>query len=320
MSKFLVIGTGDSAIHYTKMDIKIGDHIKIIGMHRAFPYFREEVGLELDYWTWSDPDASLEGLRVYMSTPKEKLDELPQIVLPYYQKTLGSFNVNCGTSPLQRNPKRGDERKFYNESVQYLDECGKIDWIENAINTKIIPIDHPVFTDPLVRFDGRNTYFGTVPFDGRDSWTQWAQENKFTSYMLPIVHYLGAMEVFCLGFDNAGLGIGRKVPFMRHNQRTILTYLSKYLKWTHDWVGYHKMNIYNLAEDNFTPNNFVMKYLPIGRMTDVKYEVPQPFIVRDDELKKYIDEAGSVTRTIMKNTQKRVRFDEKFKHIQLLLK
>ena len=63
-----------------------------------------------------------------------------------------------------------------------------------------------------------------------------------------------------------------------------------------------------------------MQYLPIGRMTDVKYEVPQPFIVRDDELKKYIDEAGSVTRTIMKNTQKRVRFDEKFKHIQLLLK
>ena len=318
MSKFLVIGTGDSAIHYTKIDIEIPDDIKTIGMHRAFPYFKENVGIELDYWTWSDPDASIDGLRVYMSTPKEKLNKLPQIILPHYQKTLGSFSVNCGTSPLQKNSSRGAERKFYNNSVQYLDECGKIEWIENAISTKIIPKNHPVFTDPIVRFDGRNTYFGTVPFDGRHSDTHWAQENKFTSYMLPIVHYLGAEEVFCLGFDNAGRGIGRKVPFMRHNQRVILTYLSKYLKWTHDWVNYHKMQIYSVAEDNFTPNNFVMKYLPIKKISDVEYELPEPFIVKDDELKKLIDEAGSFPRDIIKNAQKRARFEQKFKHIQLL--
>lgn len=282
MKKFLVIGTGDSVIHYTKMDIEIPHDIKIIGMHRAFPYFKENAGIEFDYWTWSDPDASIDGLRIYMNTSNGDFEKLPQIILPYYQKNLNLFDKNCGTSPLYVKRERAKDRVFYENSVKRLDELGKITWIENAINTKTIPTNHDVFTDASVRFNGKHTYFGSVPYDGRRSNTDWAQENKFTAYMLPIAHYLKATHVFCLGFDNCGKGILRKQQFLNHSPGRVLPLLLKYKKWTHDWVDYHKMNIFSVVEDKFSPNNLVMEYLPIDKIDEVKENEVTPFLKWDN--------------------------------------
>lgn len=279
MNKFLVIGPATSAEHYSKLDLELETNIKLIGMHRVFPYLRDSLRVELDYWTWSDPDAAIDGLRIYMSATEDELTALPTIILPYYQRKLELFNVNCGTSPLYSNAHRLSEREFYEKSLEYLSNKGKVKWIENAINTKIISKDHLIFSDPSVRFNGKNTYFGTVPFDGRNSNSQWARENKFTSYMLPMCHYLGATHVFCLGFDNVGTGIKRTVPQSANNPRIISDYLSKFTKWTHDWVGHHKMDIYSVVDDKFTPNNLVMNYLPINEINNINTTLGTPFIV-----------------------------------------
>ena len=296
MKKFLVVGPTESAQYFAGNDydgkIEIEGNTKIIGMHRVFP----NLNIPLDYWTWSDPDASLEGLRVYTSTQtKPEFDKLPQIILPIYQKNLDMFRANCGTSPLEKDPSRGEDRDFYHSSLEWLDKLGKITWIENAVNTKTIPHDHKIFKDPRLRFNGEYTYFGTVPFDGVGSLTNWAMENKFTNYMLPICHYLSATHVFCMGLDNVGTGINRTIPQALNKPEVILSYLSKYPFWTRDWVGYHNMEIYSVVPDRFTPNNSVMEYIDINDMNSVEVSVPVPFEVNPDikdKLQQILDTAS----------------------------
>ena len=184
MKKFLVVGPAQSAQYFAGSDydgkIEIEGNTKIIGMHRVFPH----LNIPLDYWTWSDPDAAIEGLRVYTTAnTKPEFDKLPQIILPIYQKNLNMFRANCGTSPLEKDPSRQEDRDFYHSSLDWLDKIGKITWIENAVNTKTIPHDHKIFKDPRLRFNGEHTYFGSVPFDGVSSNSNWAKENKFTNYM-----------------------------------------------------------------------------------------------------------------------------------------
>ena len=275
MKKFLVIGTGDSSIHQAQLGFDIPNDVITIGMHRVLPHINQWCDLKLDYWTWSDPDAAIEGLKLYMSKNHtiSNYKMLPQIVLPYYLRDLEIFNINCGTSPLYKNPDRVEDREFYKRAIDILDVAGKITWIDNAINTKTIPTDHDVYKKPGNRFKGENTYFGTVPFDGRHSESHWAQENKFTAFMLPIVHFLGATHVFCVGYDTFGKGIGRDFDFAHNNPRIILNYLSKYPKWTRDWVKYHNMDIYNVAEEKFTPTSMVMQNIPFSEIANINTEV-----------------------------------------------
>jgi len=276
MKKFLVIGTGDSSIYQAKLGFDIPSDVITIGMHRVLPHINQWCDLKLDYWTWSDPDAGIEGLKLYMSKNHtlSNYKMLPQIVLPYYLRDLEIFNINCGTSPLYKDKERVDDRTFYRNAINTLDSAGKITWIDNAINTKTIAPDHDIYKKPGNRFKGENTYFGTVPFDGRHSESHWAQENKFTSYMLPIVHFLGATHVFCVGFDTFGKGIGRTFDFAHNNQRIILNYLSKYPKWTREWVKYHNMDIYNVAEERFTPTSLVMQNIPFSDIDNINTDTP----------------------------------------------
>ena len=275
MKKFLVIGTGDSSIHQSKLGFDIPGDVITIGMHRVFPNLTDSSNLKLDYWTYADPDAAIDGFRLYMSKnhTMSNYKMLPQIVLPYYFRDLEIFNINCGTSPLYKNPDRDDDREFYKRAIDTLDVAGKITWIDNAINTKTIPPTHDIHSRPANRFKGENTYFGSVPFDGRHSESHWAQENKFTAFMLPIVHFLGATHVFCVGYDTFGKGIGRDFDFAHNNPRIILNYLSKYPKWTRDWVKYHNMDIYNVAEEKFTPTSMVMQNIPFSEIANINTEV-----------------------------------------------
>jgi len=284
MKKFLVVGPAESAQYFCSDEypgqIELDASVDIIGMHRVFPH----LNIPLTYWTWSDPDASLEGLRVYISSKDEtEFNKLPQIILPIYQKNLDMFRANCGTSPLEKDPSRQEERDFYHSALEWLDKLGKITWIKNAVNTKSIPHDHKIFKDPRLRFNGEHTYFGSVPFDGVSSRSNWAKENKFTSYMLPICHYLSATHVFCMGLDNVGIGINRTIPQSLNDPETIMSYLSKYPLWTRDWVGYHNMEIYSIVPDRFTPNNSVMEYVDIKDINNIKeVSVPVPFEVNPE--------------------------------------
>lgn len=313
MKKFLVIGTGDSTIHQATIGMNVPNDVIKIGMHRVFPHLNKWSDLKLDYWTWSDPDASVDGLRIYMSKNHiiSNFKLLPQIVLPYYLKDLELFNINCGSSPLYKDEARDDDRKFYKKAIDTLDSAGKITWIDNAINTKTIPIDHDIYKNPGNRFKGENTYFGTVPFDGRHSESHWAQENKFTAYMLPIVHYLGATHVFCVGFDTFGKGMGRTFDFAHNNQRIILNYLSKYPKWTRDWVKYHNMDIYNVAEERFTPTSLVMQNTPFSEIGNINTDTPG-ILSENEMVDNLLLEISNVPSKNFHHSQSRKQLDERF--------
>jgi hypothetical protein len=261
--KILTIGPGESTQWmFGRGDLNIPDDIIILGMHRVFPHIKN---VSLDYWTWGDPDASIEGLRCY---EKSDMGELPNIILPSYFEDIELFNANAGTSPINHGGK--NIISFYNNIVKKLKEENKLNIINNSFNTRILPITHEIYSNPQTRFNGESTYFGTVPFDGKHSESKWAQENKFTSLILPICHYLKATEVYCVGFDNMGTGIKRKIPQSHNNPTAIKEHLSKYSKWVQEWKEYHNMNIYSITPTSFTPNNSVMEYKSIEELGWIK--------------------------------------------------
>lgn len=248
--KILAIGPGESTQWlFNRKDLDIPQDITLLGMHRVFPH----IDIDLDYWTWADPDASIEGLKLY----KGPEGSFPKVILPSYLINISSFSTNAGTSPIIKQSKNS---LLYDTNIEKLKENGKVEIIPNSKNTRILPKTHKIFTNPVERFKGDAYYFGTVPFDGRHSESKWARENKFTSLILPICHYLKATEVYCIGFDNRGTGIKRKIPQSHNNPNIIKEYLSKYLKWLEDWKEFHNINIYSITPDRFSPNNTVMDY------------------------------------------------------------
>lgn len=249
--KILVIGPGESTPWlFNQKNLKIPEDVKTFGLHRVFPH----ISKNLDFWTWGDPDASMEGLNLYINSYEE---EYPQIIVPHYMKDTVIFSKNCGTSPLTRNI---NAIKAYNSSMQALSKEGKITYIDKCRNTRTLPKNDLVFNIPEIRFNSENTYFGTVPCDGIRSEFDWAMENKFTFTMLPICHYLGATEVYCIGFDNQGTGFAREIPQFLNDPSKIEAALRKYLKWTEEWKDLHNMKIYSIIPDKFSPVNSVMEF------------------------------------------------------------
>jgi hypothetical protein len=254
IKRFLAIGPGLSTIEFLKSKPELDPDIVTIGMHRVYPLFNNSVGKNLDYWTWGDPHGAVEGLSFF-----EKADSKnrPTIIIPPWQRTLASFAKHSGTSPLTKGPKLDQET--YHQVIQYAESVGKVEYIENSVTTKLIAKNHPVFSDIPLRFRGDNTYFSTSPYDGSSSKFKWPQENKLTSLILPICHYLGAEEVYCIGFDNKGGGISRKIGVSITDEIK-----RKMILWTKTWQPYHNMKIYNLSPPKYSPNHTFMETLPIN--------------------------------------------------------
>jgi hypothetical protein len=251
--RFLAIGPGPSAIEFLNSKPELESDIITIGLHRVYPLFNKSVGKTLDYWTWGDPHGAVEGLSFF---EKAHSNDRPKIIVPFWMRTLSAFSKHSGTSPLTKGPKPNQET--YHRVLKYAEDLNQIHYIENAVTTKLIEKNHAVFSNLDLRFKGENTYFSSAPFDGVLSNSKWTQENKLTSIILPICHYLGAEEVYCIGFDNKGGGISRKilVPYNDEIKRKVIL-------WTKDWQPYHKMKIYNMSPSKHSPNSTFMETLPI---------------------------------------------------------
>ena len=253
IKRILVIGPGVSSVELLNKSFKISSDIFTLGLHRIFPLYNNNTGLKLDFWTWGDPHGAVEGLRIF---EKMKPEDRPKIILPYWMENLNLFYKHSGTSPIKSAPP-GD-REIYHKVIESIKGTEELILIDNAVTTKLLPSNHEVFKNPEKRFKGENTYFNSAPFDGVHSGSNWTSENKLTAIILPICHYLGAEEVYSIGFDNKGLGIKRNLPVPFNDKIK-----KKYMLWIDTWKEYHNMKIYNLSPEKYSPNHTFMETVSI---------------------------------------------------------
>ena len=254
IKKILALGPGESIAGFINGKVPIQDDILVLGMHHVFPKITVP-GNKVDYWTWGDPHAAIAGLAEYR---KLKPGQRPKIILPYWMLDLQTFLKHSGTTPLVR--ASGTDKELYRTVLESIKGSNELVLIENAVTTKLLSTSHEVFKNPEIRFNGKNTYFNSARFDTVHSGSDWTSENKFTSLILPICHYLGASEVYSLGFDNKGKGFNpnRSEPAPFSDK-----FKNKYALWTDTWQEYHKMKIYNLSPAKYSPNHTFMETLPI---------------------------------------------------------
>jgi hypothetical protein len=255
--KILTLGTGPSTQNFIDCKLKLKSDISTLTFHRAFPYFLKNSNTHytIDYWTWADPDAALDGLNYYNRLQLNELYKLPKIIIPFWLLNIELFNKYSGTSRINLNP---NGISLYNSTLKKLNDANQLIIIKNANSTKNIKTDHEIFSNISTRFNS-TIYFGSVPCDGIHSSTNWANENKFTNSVLPTCIYLKSTDVYCLGFDNCGNGINRTNSPVTSNERI----LQKFKLWI-DWTPYHKMNIYSVIKDS--PNNSILTYKPIEHL------------------------------------------------------
>ena len=70
--KLLAIGPGQSTIELGNQLTNLNKDIKTLGLHRVFPFLKEEFDIDIDYWTWGDPEAIEKGIN-YIKENSSKL-------------------------------------------------------------------------------------------------------------------------------------------------------------------------------------------------------------------------------------------------------
>lgn len=258
--KILAIGPGQSTIELGHKLVNLDKSIITLGLHRVYPYLKEEFNIDIDYWTWGDPEAIGRGIDYIEANPQTNI---PKMIVPWWYRNIDDFSKMIGTSTLNNHPKRIEQ--YHNFLNEYSD---KVHYIENAYASRYLTENNQLslISNPEERFNNNKVILGTVPFDGKHSESNWAQENKFTTAILPISHYLKASEVYCLGFDNRGGRIDSHVPQSHNKPSIIKNYMSKLQPWVNEWVGYHNMSIYSVTPDKYTPNNQILKYKPLEEL------------------------------------------------------
>jgi hypothetical protein len=260
VKKFLAIGTGESTSDFIKSKKSIPDECTTIGMHRTLPYLAKNSSIRLDYWTWIDPDAALEGLELYGKVPIEKL---PTIIIPEFLRSYQLCQIAAKHSSVAKKQKVGEK---YNHLLDKASRIGKLEVVVNSKNPGLDLGTPEYIVDPSVRFKNNPVVFGYVSKGSPNFFKYSKSENRFTSTILPLCHYLGATEVYNLGFDNQGKRItgGRSL-----NLNSELTKLSLEIvkKWKEDWHPYHKMSIFSLIPDEFTNLNKILEKKNIDDLT-----------------------------------------------------
>lgn len=253
IKRILAIGPGESTIDLFNKPFKLPSDVVTIGLHNVFN-FLSSLNIKLDYWTWTDPNGAIKGLNIYHSIQS---NFRPKIIIPYWMRDLSIYNQMIGSSPLTRGPE--SDKKLYHKIINQCEIDKDLIIVNNAIPVKKLPKTHEIFVNPINRFDKKNVIIGTDPFNMPEKGEPY--ENALTLGVLPLCHYLEMDEVYCIGFDNMGLGIGdRKVgQEVRFNE----SIKSKYDLWTTTWQPYHKMKIFNLSAPKYSPNHTFMETVSI---------------------------------------------------------
>jgi hypothetical protein len=253
IKRILAIGPGESTADLFSRPFELAPDVITIGLHNVFNLLNS-LNIKLDYWTWADPNGSINGLGIYNSL---KTDFRPKIIIPYWMQNLNLYTQNIGTSPLTRGPE--PPKNLYHRTLKQCEIDQDVILITNAIPVNKLPKNHDIFVNPINRFNKKNVIIGTDPFNMPKKGEPY--ENALTSVVLPICHYLGADEVCCIGFDNMGLGIGDRKVGQEVRFNNVIKEKTKL--WTDTWLPYHKMKIYNLSPPKYSPNHTFMETVSI---------------------------------------------------------
>tara|TARA_B110000977_G_scaffold187009_1_gene253637 strand:- start:51 stop:791 length:741 start_codon:yes stop_codon:yes gene_type:complete len=240
--KIIALGTGESCDHHSNKLDKLDPSIKKIAFHRAFILLKER-NIDVDYWTWTDPDAAESGLQWMVNNPNEKH---PKIILPYWNRLKEEIEKYYRIADNLRGGRLEEHFRMLNVSSV----SKNITYLDNALNfvkesTKI----------EGNRFNGKQVVFHTAG-------NTYGAENVFTRHLLPICHYLGAEEVYNLGLDNQGLGFNRGIYQWKNQQHEVNESLSHFIQWR-KWDKEHNMKIYRCMEDRFTNIGDILPYKPL---------------------------------------------------------
>ena len=280
MKNLILMGPGESVFDKAE-EIKNLKNTKILGLQWVFPYTHKLFGFVPDYWTWGDPHGAVAGLRYILENHKEfpEIREMKIIVPHFVCSTYQDFRNYFGTTPLGRNPSLWDE---YLQLLSKVSEILEIEQIKGT-TTKNIFLYPQSNRDLLGDIHGEESFvrfmqspvFGTVKYDSdkvMGSINKWGLENKISSIMLPLAHYLKAENVYSIGFDFIGARIydksrsrhawGSNISDLNENIKFSLSLVEKWI----EWKDYHNMEIYSISEDSASLLNLVVPYKDIGEI------------------------------------------------------
>ena len=288
-----VLGSGESILRYAESVKKLNSKDTIV-LQRCFPHIYTMYDIIPTYWTWADPTGAMEGFEFLNSMRDSDLKKFKDmtIILPeYVAAPYQDFRCYAGTTPMGRVQHGWGAYQYYLEDVQ---RRGIKVMILPATSTKRLQL----FPDTELslkgkdwlggdfeeRFKNEKVIIGSTPFDSESvigDQYKWGLENKLSSFMLPIADKLGAKNVYILGFDCVGgrfyevsgisayslyhrehiMNSGDRHPWNDESQKKSMTEIPLDImrKWL-EWKPSHKMNIYNVVEDEFTALNNVFEY------------------------------------------------------------
>ena len=269
MSSIIALGPGKSSLDYRN-----DGSYKVLAFQRVFPHCIEHLGVVPDYWTCGDPYAFMEGFE-YLLLNKEKLQkEKINILIPeIFLEDIAVYRKSFGTTPLMR-IKNGWENclkitkeisKYYNISTIPVVTTKYLELHENNNNELKMIFDKE---SEFVRFMTDKVVFGTVKFDSESvvgSRFKWGLENKLTSNVLPVCHYLRASKVKIYGFDYQGprfYSPDARHPWNDESQEgnEVIDFSLKILETWLKWESNHGMKIVSGTKDTVSLPNKIIKY------------------------------------------------------------
>lgn len=195
-----VLGTGYGITKLPKNAIQKLNNKTTLVFHNTFPHITKMYGINPTYWTWLDPSAAMEGLQYLKNSTQQ--------ITPIIHQGLIGDGVNF--------------RKYFGNSL-----CNFYDYhnLLKNINTRI-PFYIPKSTsikalswrdkELVMNNPTKRTSFGFVAGSSYNSSKQnsnrhhkfeggmYMTENKLSSFILPLAHFLGFKNIIYLGFEGTG--------------------------------------------------------------------------------------------------------------------
>jgi len=273
-----VIGPGESVSLYPEQ-IKSLRLKNTLAFQNVFPHCYHMFSLIPNVWFCMDPNAFVEGFTFLNSLNQEESLQFKKmrIIIPHFSSTTYNlFRQYCGTTPLGRQP--GAWKKYILLLDNLKNKGYNIDIVKST-TTKYIETSRDLDSQSLGKYDihGEDAYirfmyhepiFGTVKYDSESvigDRYKWGLENKLSSSVFPICFYLGASNVYIVGFDLKG---GRfydtsqtRHPWNDESQKKAIDIfpLEIISRWN-EWVPYHNMNFTSLVKESHSLITKVIKY------------------------------------------------------------